>query len=121
MKSHEEFVRIYPIFDFGSNHRGNMYLHDRFSVFLEGKDNNPDYGFNEAIKRFTEIQEMIRKEQAKPHTVDKPETPAVEQESLKDLATNRRGLSFAHIIELRAKRLSVGQEQSVGQVQEEQE
>ena len=107
VKSHEEFVKIYPIFDFGSNHRGNMYLHDRFSAFLEGKEKNPDYGFNEAIKRFTEIQKMIREEQAKPHAVDKPEIPAVESEMLMGLAKTRRGFSFAQILTLQSKALSL--------------
>ena len=106
VNSHEEFIKKYPIFDFGCNHRGNMYFHDRFSAFLEGKGEDHDYGFNEAIKRFTEIQKMIREEQAKPHVVSKPETPAVSREEIKSFVS-RRGFSFAQGVSFQSKRQSM--------------
>lgn len=50
-----KFIIEYPIFDFGSNHRGNMFIHDRFSSFINGT-----LGFEYAKSKFSEIQELLR-------------------------------------------------------------
>ena len=55
--SYDDFIKKYPIYDFGSNHRERKSGHDKFSSFLN-KDESK--GFEFVKDNFTKIQEELK-------------------------------------------------------------
>ncbi len=88
--TYDDFISLYPIFDFGSNHRGdNVYIHDRYSAFLGKKGNDSEYGFKYAKARFSEIKEMIQSLSKLKHDNVKSSSPlaaSVNCETMESLA-----------------------------------
>ena len=60
--SYFEFVRRYPIYDFGSNHREGKVQHDRFSSFLGSANDNDNHEkeFSFVKETFKSIQRQLQ-------------------------------------------------------------
>ncbi len=99
--TYDDFISLYPIFDFGSNHRGdNVYIHDRYSAFLGKKENDSEYGLKYAKARFSEIKEMIQSLSKLKHDNVKSSSPLAASVNCETMESLARQFTFVDYMKL---------------------
>ena len=100
-ESYDEFKKLYPIFDFGFNHREGKIRHDCFSAFFANDPNRPDIGYAYVKETLTEIQKALELEKRR-QDMETPLIRSISPEGYKEAAKTKSALrtkfSFSQII-----------------------
>lgn len=100
-ESYDEFKKLYPIFDFGFNHREGKIRHDRFSAFFENDPKRPDIGYAYVKQTLTEIQKALELEKGR-QVMETPLIRSISTEGFEEAAKTKSALrskfSFSQIL-----------------------
>lgn len=99
--SYDEFKKLYPIFDFGFNHREGKIRHDRFSAFLANDPSKPDIGYAYVKQTLAEIQKALELEKGR-QGLETPLIRSISTEGFEEAAKTKSALrskfSFSQIL-----------------------
>lgn len=108
-ESYDEFKKIYPIFDFGFNHREGNIRHDRFSAFLANDSSKPNTGFVYVKETLKEIQKTLELEKGKGN-METPLIQSISPEGFEEAGNKRSVLrnkfSYSKVRSMIAKYMS---------------